>query len=280
MPAPDERDEVLDAFREGREAIEEFGLRRHKVFIRRRRWYAGTTGTWAPSGARGKGYPVDVETEVTPAPRVRDVAVQFMVLSGGRFQQGDIRIDKITPRAEPTIGVEMWPFVQATTERDEERHVVIVERSGTPWHVREGTARLLTPGPYDAATAVACANALRTAYPLHWSDAFAHAVGDVDPAPGVVATDAASALTLANALRTAWAAHRADAAQHPTADPHAVGAPVATDATSTLVLLHELLRVFNLHVAPGPVAECTVIEAHGDRAFSHSLIVRPTRRTP
>lgn len=280
MPAPDERDEVLEAFREGRAAIEEFGLRRHRVYTRRRRWYAGTGGIWTPSGARGKGYPVDVETEISPAPKVRDLSVQMMVLSGGRFQMGDIKVDKITPRNEPSTGVELWPFTEATPMRDEERHVMIVERSGTPWHVREGTARLLVSGPYDQASAVVCANALRTAYPLHWSDQYAHAVGDTDPAPGVVATNFATARTLANALRTAWLAHRDDLTQHPAEDAYAVQAPVAADDQGTLVLLHELLRVFNLHVAPGPVSECTVIEAHGDRAFSHSLIVRPTRRTP
>lgn len=280
MPAPDERDEVLEAFREGRRAIADFGLRRTLVFVRVRHWYTGSAPPWARATARGVGYPVDVETEVVPTPRVRDLSVQYVMASGGRYRLGDVRVDKITPRNEPSTGVELWPFTRASVAADEERHVLLLERSGTPWHVREGTARLLTPGPYDEASAVVCANALRTAYPGHWTDAYAHIVPSAAPAPGVAATGWASALTLANVLRAAWVAHRADMAAHPEADGYPVAAPVAADNQSTLVLLHGLLRVFLSHVAPGGVSEAEVVEAHADRAFSHSLIVRPTRRTP
>lgn len=279
MPAYDDRDDVLDAFREGREAIEAFGLRRHFVFTRMRRWFTGNAPPWSQT-VPGAGYPVDVEDEVKPAPRVRGVSSSFIVASGGRYSEGDLRIDKLTPRRDPSIGVELWQFDRAVTDDRDEAHVVIVGRGGTPWHVREGTARLIVPGPYDIATAVTCANALRTAMPGHWSDPYAHTAGDDTPAPGVAATDASSVIALSNALRTAWVMHRADTVLHPATDDTPVTAPVATDAQGALVLLHDLLRVFNAHVAAGDVVECQVIEARADRAFSHVVIVRPTRRTP
>ena len=102
MPQPNDRDDVLEAFREGREAIDEFGLRRTYVYTRTRRWYAGTAGAWTPSGVRGRGYPVDTEVQVLPTPRVRDVSAQFVVASAGRYREGDLRIDKITPKNEPS----------------------------------------------------------------------------------------------------------------------------------------------------------------------------------
>jgi hypothetical protein len=282
MPYND-RDDVLDAFREGRQAIDDFGLRRVEVYLRTRRWCGGASPPWSASTQRGAGYPVDEETRLTPAPRVRDLALALMVSSGGRYQAGDIKVDKITPLGVPGTGVELWPFTQPTTggpTGNDERHVLLVRRTGTPWHVREGTERLLAPAPLTEAQAVQVANALRAAYPGHWSDVPAHLAADATLAPGVAATGWASALTLANVLRASWSAHRADLALHPVADALPLTAPAASDPQSTLVLLHDLLRVFNAHVAPGPVSECTVVEAHGDRAFSLSLIVRPTRRTP
>lgn len=283
MPAPNDRDDVLEAFREGREAIDEFGLRRQYVYVRTRRWYTGSAGAWAPSGARGKGYPVDTEVQVLPTPRVRYVSMSFLVASAGRYHEGDLRIDKVTPRNEPGTGIELWQFDQPVTDASSERHVMLVERGGTPWHRREGTDRLLTPGPYNAATAVTCANALRVAFAAHWSDPYAHtAPGSSAPAPGVAATDTASAITLAGLLRAAWVSHRADLSLHVEADTYAVSAPApgAGDVQALLVLLHDLLRVFNLHVAHGPVSECEVVESRADRAFTHTVIVRPTRRTP
>lgn len=282
MPAPNDRDEVLDAFREGRQAIDDFGLRRTLVFTRSRVWYSGTGGAWAPSGARGRGFPVDVEVQALPTPRVRPMSVQYVMASAGRYREGDIVVDKVTPKAEPTTGMELHLFTRPVTDASTERHVVLVERGGTPWHVREGTARLLTSGPYDVPTAVTCANALRAAYAAHWSDAYAHTAADLAPAPGVAATDLATAVTLAGALRAAWVAHRANVALHPEADAYPVTAPApgVGDAQALLVLLHDLLRVFNAHVAPGQVSECEVIEARADRAFSHTVMVRPTRRVP
>lgn len=280
MPRPNDRDEILEAFREGREAIDAIGLRRTYVYLRTRVWYTGVAAPWTPSTVLGRGYPVDTVEQVLPTPRVRSVSSHLIASSGGRFQSGDIRVDKITPRAEPATGSKLWPFTASPVQAGEERHVLLLERAGTAWHHREGTDRLLTPAPFNETTAVAHANALRAAYAAHWSDRWAHATADTTAAPGVAATAWASARALANALRAAWVAHRADLVRHHVADPYAVTAAVATDDQTTLVLLHDLHRVFNAHVAHGAFSECEVVEAHADRAFSHEVIVRPTRRTP
>lgn len=282
MTVPQERDEILEAFQEGRQAIDDFGLRRTYVYVRSRRWYAGSSAPWTPASGAGVGYPVDGTTQVLPTPRVRDLDTRFIVASGGRFQVGDVRIDKITPRREPSTGVELWPFTKATASKGEERHVLLVERAGTPWHAREGGDRILTPGPYNEATAITCVNALRVAYAAHFIDAEAHLAADASAVPPADATNLATAIALANALRAAWAVHRVGLASHPEADPHPLVAPAAGSgsAQALLVLVHDLLRAFNDHVARGEVRECTVLEAHADRAFSHTLIVRPTRRTP
>ena len=273
------RDEVLDAFAEGRGVAEELGLRRFHTYVRRRTWRSGSSLPWSTS-APGRGYPCDAEVLLTPAPKVEDVSVRMIASSGGTFQAGDIRLSKITPRREPSTGLELWELTEApASPAAEERHVVLVGRSGTPWHVYEGTARLLTPGPYDAASAVACANALQEAMAGHLPNTEAHLVAD-PMVPGPAATDLASAITLANALRTAWVAHRSSLVVHPAADPYPLTAPAASDGQTLAVLLHDLLRAFNAHVAEGPVRECTVVHASAARAFSHELIVRPTRRTP
>lgn len=274
-----DRDEVLEALAEGRAAAEEIGLRRYRAFIRRRTWYAGSGALpWATS-APGRGLPSDVEVAITPSPKVDDVDVRLIASSGGTFQTGDLWLRKITPRREPNIGLELWQLREPPASTAEERHIVLVGRSGTPWHVYEGTARLLTPGPYDLPTALACANALQAAMVAHLPNAEAHLTPDA-MVPGPAAVDLTTALALANALRAVWVAHRASLVVHPAADPYPVAAPVATTAESLAILLHGLLRAFNGHVAEGPVSECTVVHAGASKAFSHELIVRPTRRTP
>lgn len=273
-----DRDEVLEALAEGRAAAEEIGLRRFRAFIRRRTWRSGSSLPWAAS-VPGRGLPCDVEVPITPSPKVEDVSVRLLAASGGTFQVGDVRLSKITPRREPTIGLELWQLTEAPASPAEERHVVLVGRSGTPWHVYEGTARLIVSGPYDLPSALVCVNALQGAMVGHLPNTEAHLVAD-PMVPGPAATDLSSAITLANALRAAWVAHRASLTVHPAADPYPLTAPAATDGQTLAVLLHDLLRAFNAHVAEGPVSECTVVHASASRAFSHELIVRPTRRTP
>jgi len=269
----------MEAFAEGRAAIEEFGLRRQRVYLRTRRWYATSALPWTPSGARGRGTPVDVEREVTPAPKVRSLDVRMVAMSGGRFQTGDVQVSRITPYVPGGNGVELSDFTAPVVNADEERHVLIVERGGTAWHVREGGARLLHTAATAEASAPALANALRTALLVHWSDVEAHAAADTTTLPAV-ATGTPSAITLANAMRAAWITHRASLVFHRAVDETPLAAPVATDAATLLVLLADLLRAYNAHAATGAVSECTVVQGNSNRAFEHSLVVRPTRRTP
>lgn len=280
MPPPTLRDTLLVAMSDARAIVDGLGLRRIAVYTRARRWYSGTAGAWAPAD-RGVGYPVDTEAQVLPTPRVREISGQYLAGSAGRYREGDIRIDKITPRSEPATGAELWQFDAPVVDANLERHIVLVETSGTPHHHHGGTARPMIPGPHNLATGIVAANALRTAMADHWADPYAHtAPGDPSPAPGTVATDSASLVALASALRAAWAAHRAAVPLHPQADVYPLTAPAPVDLQGALVCIHDVLQAMLQHVAPGGVAECTVVEALAERAFTHALVVRPTRRTP
>lgn len=274
-----DRDDVLSAFAEGRSVAEELGLRRFRVYLRRRTWRSGAAAPWAASRP-GVGYPCDVEVLVTPAPKVADVSVRHIASSGGTYRDGDLFLSKITPRREPGTGLELHQILQRAASGAEECHLLLLSRAGTAWHVYEGTERLLATGPHDLPSALACLNALRVAYPGHLTNTEAHLAADAAVVPGANATDLPTAITLANALRAVWVAHRASVVFHPEADPYPVGAPVATTEQELLVLTHELLRVFNLHVAPGPITEATPVRVMADRAFELRVVARPTRRTP
>lgn len=273
------RDEVLDAFAEGRGVAEELGLRRFHTYVRRRTWRSGSSLPWSTS-APGRGYPCDAEVRLTPAPKVEDVSVRMIASSGGTYRDGDLLLTKITPRREPATGVEVQELLQRPAGAGEECHLVLLSRGGTAWHVYEGTDRLLTSGPWDLTTALACVNALRAAYPGHLTNTEAHMAADPAVVPGADAVDLTTALTLANALRAVWVAHRASLTFHPAADPYPLTAATATDGQSLLLLLHDLLRAFNAHVAPGPVTEATLVRLMADRAFELKAVVRATRRTP
>lgn len=281
MPEPNDRDDALEGFAEARQAIADAGLRRTLVYTRVRRWYAPSdTFPWDETGVRGRGVPMDTETEIVPTPRVKSVNVGLILASGGRYQSGDVRIDRITPRAEPSTGFKLGEFTRAARVAGEERHVITVDRSGTPWHVYEGTARLLVPAPIDLDPAIAALNLLRLAYPSHWSDGYAHLLADASTAPGSPATGDPTAMALLNTMRTRWMTHRADLTLHREVDPYPVTLPACTDGQSAVLLLHELLRLYNAHAAVGAVSENEVVEARADASFEHVLIVRPTRRTP
>lgn len=282
-----ERDDILEALNEGRSAIDELGLRRFYVSVRRRRWYSGTIAgsvtAWAP-GPKGVGYPVDTETRLLPSPRCVEGTRQHAG-SGGTFVGDTFKLAKITPRREPDIGVEIGDLLLAAETSSDEVHVMVEARSGTPHHVYEGTPRVLAPGPYDAATALPCLNALRAAFVAHvaagpvGTDPGAHLLAGTVATLPPVATDTATALTLANALRTAYIAHRADLTLHVSVDKTPLAALAATDAQTLCVLVHGLLATFNAHVASGPLSECTVLDQSG-ASFQFTLTVGVTRRTP
>lgn len=82
------RDDLLPVVDDLRELPDEFGLRRYSVKIRRRAW----------SGIKpGQGTPTDVDVEIQPRPKVREVTTQEIADSGGTWRQGDFKVDKVTP---------------------------------------------------------------------------------------------------------------------------------------------------------------------------------------
>lgn len=280
------RDEVLEAFAEGRGVAEELGLRRFRVFVRKRTWYSGTVPPWSVSRV-GDGYPVDTMTEILPAPKCEPKEIRLEATTGGTQNVSGFRLGKITPRGEiPSLGIEIQDLIPtASSPTADERHIILESRAGTAHHVYEGTGRVLVPGPYDAAGALATVNALRTAMLAHWgsemsaTDVGAHLEADPSTLPDA-ATDTATAMALANAMRTAHAAHRASLVYHPEADSYPLTAPAATTTQGLLLLAHDLLAQFNLHRAPGPVYETTPVGYAVHRSFTHAVDVAVTRRTP
>lgn len=86
------RDEMLPVVDELRGLPVEFGIRAYSVVIRRRAWPSGTPGL--PVGSS----PVVTDLELSPAPRVRQLAQWEVDGSGGRYRSGDLRIERITPK--------------------------------------------------------------------------------------------------------------------------------------------------------------------------------------
>lgn len=82
------RDELLPVFDELRGLIEEFGLRRYTLTVRQRTWSGGTAGA---------GTPTDVDTDILPSPKVRQLTPDEVAGSGGTYQNGDFKANRITP---------------------------------------------------------------------------------------------------------------------------------------------------------------------------------------
>lgn len=83
------RDGILPIIDNARGIIANLGLRRYTATIRRRTW---------PGGRPGSGNAVNTDLVITPTPRVRVVSAREIASSGGTYQEGDYRIDRITPR--------------------------------------------------------------------------------------------------------------------------------------------------------------------------------------
>jgi hypothetical protein len=90
------RDNILPILDNARGIVANLGLRRYSVTIRRRTW----------SGSKpGLGIATNDDLVLTPTPRVRLVSAREIASSGGTYQEGDFRIDRITPRfTSPTVG--------------------------------------------------------------------------------------------------------------------------------------------------------------------------------
>jgi hypothetical protein len=82
------RDDLLPDIDDLRGIPEELGFRRYQVTLRKRTWSGGEPG---------KGAPTNTDTHLKPAPFVRRVTAREVAESGGTYQAGDFRIDRITP---------------------------------------------------------------------------------------------------------------------------------------------------------------------------------------
>lgn len=82
------RDNVLKPIDKARAIVANLGLRRYTVTIRRRAW---------SGGAPGAGVATHTDLLLSPTPRVRALAPREVASSGGTYEEGDYRVDKITP---------------------------------------------------------------------------------------------------------------------------------------------------------------------------------------
>lgn len=90
------RDNILVPLDAARGIIAGLGLRRYAVTIRRRAW---------SGGAPGAGTATNTDIVLSPTPRVRALAPREVAGSGGTYEDGDYRVDKITPAfVGPPVG--------------------------------------------------------------------------------------------------------------------------------------------------------------------------------
>jgi hypothetical protein len=82
------RDNVLVPLDAARAIIAGLGLRRYAVTVRVRTWSGGRPGAGAATNA---------DLALSPTPRVRTLAPREVAASGGTYEEGDYRVDKITP---------------------------------------------------------------------------------------------------------------------------------------------------------------------------------------
>jgi len=90
------RDDLLPVVNALRSLPNTFGLRRYTVAIRRRAWSGGKPGN---------GVATVTDLAINPPPKVRFVSTEEIASSGGTYREGDVMIDRITPRfVVPTTG--------------------------------------------------------------------------------------------------------------------------------------------------------------------------------
>lgn len=118
------RDNILPLLNNARTKLVALGgvcYRTNAVTIRRRVW----------SGSRvGEGSVTNTDLVITPRPRVEDVSGREIAGSGGTYQDGDIKIHKITP-AYSGGGYTPAQLYPAVTTDNEEIVVVLVGSAGT-----------------------------------------------------------------------------------------------------------------------------------------------------
>lgn len=82
------RDNILVPLDAARGIIAGLGLRRYAVTVRVRTWAGGRPGAGAATNA---------DLVLSPTPKVRAIAPREVASSGGTYEEGDYRVEKITP---------------------------------------------------------------------------------------------------------------------------------------------------------------------------------------
>ncbi len=81
------REDLLPTVDDGRALVDDLGFRTSSLTIRTRTW----------SGEPGVSAQVDDDLVITPPPKIRQVTGREVAGSAGRYEEGDLRADKITP---------------------------------------------------------------------------------------------------------------------------------------------------------------------------------------
>lgn len=106
--------------------IQSLGFRQYQLTVIRRTWSGGRVGT---------GVATDTRLPITPAPKTRIVSLQEVAASAGTLQEGDMRLEKITP----IVAIVSDAVVQVGTGAG----VVAVTSNVLPTGVTQGEWRLV-----------------------------------------------------------------------------------------------------------------------------------------
>jgi len=120
------------------------------------------------------------------------------------------------------------------------------------------TSAIATADATDAATTIALANAMKSAYTAHIADTDAHLAADsTNTISAADATDQASANTLLNEIKGDFNAHHKSGTYHTVGGEGGIPVPAdvstadATDAATSVTLANALKVALNLHFASG-----------------------------
>ena len=81
------RDDLIPVFDEGRQIVDDLGLRQQTVVVRTRVWDGGEVGL---------GTATDTDLTLSPTPKVTRLSLRVVAGSGGKYQMGDRRVGKIS----------------------------------------------------------------------------------------------------------------------------------------------------------------------------------------
>lgn len=240
------RDNILPAFDRARTKLDTLGLRRYAVATRRRTW---------SGGRKGLGTATTADTPLVPTPRVRQLSTREIAASGGKYQQGDFRIDRITPA---------FAKVASPVTRTGTGAGTVTPASAIP-------ATGVTAGSYAVRVLIALGGAPGTATFQYSTDGgatySAAALTPVSPA-----TFQVPGLGLALAFAGAFVA----------ADVYAFDARCGgyTPALLELAPATDAQEVALVLTGDDGTKVCGLVDTGFDRAFGYTLTVRPRRETP